>query len=293
MGSYKGHVLPGAYFIILGTYLTCTWLYLYATRKRNSSTKKRSSFEKYSGICLGCIVTLSAFVGIVLEQVVDNGPNFKLTKDGIFDQINNWSHSVMYAFFLLYGVVLLVQSMNPSPLKHVLRNSLLSMSLFVEGFLFYYHLHAKEKLEIRIHVLLIFAIWSGSLLAFLNIFLDRRGNRIDLNQSASEYIPLTTSSNDVTTLASSTDDVTNREVMISSSDDVTIVVQIGLGTSIITQGTWFIQVANILYGTNPWDPDENTNVMFAAVCFSIHLLAVILYQFSCAFVVNKIVKIFK
>jgi len=287
MGSYKGHVLPGAYFILFGTYLTCTWIYQYATRKTNNQSKQRSSFEKYSGLCLGCIVTLSTFLGIVLEQVVDDGPNFSLTRDGHFDQINNWSHSVMYSFFMMYGVIQVSHSTNPSPLKNVLRNSLLSLSLFVEGFLFYYHLHAREVLEVRIHVLLIFAVWCGSLLSFLNIFADGRGKSSNLSQSDSEYIPLTTSSNDVTT-----DDDTNRQVMTSSSDDVTIVLQMGIGTSVVLQGTWFIQVANILYGSDPWSPDDVTNVMFAAVCFSIHLLAVILYQFGCAFVVNKIVKIF-
>jgi len=292
MGSYKGHVLPGVYFVIFGTCLTCSWLYQYAIRKTSNQSKKRSSFEKYNGLILGGLVTLSTFVGIVLEQVVDEGPNFSLTKDGKFDQINNWSHSVMYAFFMVYGLVLIENSLHPTSLKNVLCNSLLSLSLFVEGFLFYYHLHAKELLEVRIHVLLIFAVWSGSLLAFLNVFIDKQGNGSDLSQSASEYIPLTTSSSDVNN-SMTTDDVTGRHVTSSSNSDVTIVVQVGIGTSIILQGTWFIQVAIILYGSEPWDIDEKKNLMFSAVCFSMHLLAVVLYQFSCAFVVSKIVKIFK
>ena len=54
----------------------------------------------------------------------------------------------------------------------------------------------------------------------------------------------------------------------------------------------FFQVARILYGSVPWVLGEHTNLMFSAVCFSMHLLAVVLYQFACAFVINKIVKAF-
>ena len=38
----------------------------------------------------------------------------------------------------------------------------LGLALFIEGYLFYFHTHGRAMLEIRIHVLLVIAIWSGA-----------------------------------------------------------------------------------------------------------------------------------
>lgn len=40
---------------------------------------------------------------------------------------------------------------------------MMSVALMIEGYLFYFHTHGREELDVRLHTLLILAIWCGAL----------------------------------------------------------------------------------------------------------------------------------
>ena len=48
----------------------------------------------------------------------------------------------------------------------------MGLALFVEGYLFYFHTHGRGSMEIRLHNLLIVAIWTGAGSLFLVWFTE-------------------------------------------------------------------------------------------------------------------------
>ena len=56
------------------------------------------------------------------------------------------------------------------------------------------------------------------------------------------------------------------------------------------QGTWFIQIAFILYSPYddhvPWDPEDHRNVMLIACIYALHLGAVFLFSVMCGCIIN-------
>lgn len=277
-------------------------------------------------------------IGIFLEQFIDNGPRFHITdKDsGEFQDINNWSHCSMYAYFMLYGAATIANSLAPTQLNTELRNLMMAVSLFIEGFLFFYHLHARDTLEVRIHMMLVYAIWLGACFALALVFVDkghfsgggRDGRKAaTMNGSAtrdgeaSEYMPLTDESTALNNSSSSstclmieeskgetTTDANVMELLRKISNDVqhlpdapspssspnhslVFLLRMALTTTLVLQGTWFCQVATILYPRHgePWKGDEHSNVMFSVICFTWHLVLVIGLHFLFACIVRRLI----
>ncbi|XP_063056799.1 transmembrane protein 45A [Engraulis encrasicolus] len=178
MGSFMGHILPGSFFLIAGLWWAGKYSLWYATRRNKSAGAGRlatRAMQRRMEILEGAVVLTFSLIGILLEQCVSSGPRFHLydVATGRWEQLMIWQHSTMYLFFALSGATTLtVHLTDTAPLA--LDRLILSIAFFSEGFLFYYHLHGREMLDVHVHMLLLYAIFIGAATAMLEVF--HRGN---------------------------------------------------------------------------------------------------------------------
>lgn len=178
MGSFKGHALPGSFFLVAGIWWTVKHSLWYATRRNKNigSTRLASrASQRRLEIIESAVILFFSFVGMLLEQFVANGPRFQLYDfaEKHWEDLMNWQHATMYLFFgLAATVTLVIHTTEAAPLA--LDRLMLAIAFFNEGFLFLYHLHGRSMLDVHVHQLLLFAIFGTALVAFLEVF--HRGN---------------------------------------------------------------------------------------------------------------------
>ncbi|XP_030639143.1 transmembrane protein 45B [Chanos chanos] len=170
MANFKGHALPGSFFLLFGLW----WSVKYPMRqcwKNNLHGRRQKLPLFFTRIDLieGAIKIFFSFVGIMAEQFVPDGPHAHLYNDG-WVKLMNWQHSTMYLFFGISGIadVLCASSL---PVPKGLDRMALSLALFVEGFLFYFHVHNRPPLDTHIHSLLLFAVFGGVASTMLEVFI--------------------------------------------------------------------------------------------------------------------------
>ncbi|XP_026160905.1 transmembrane protein 45A [Mastacembelus armatus] len=180
MGSFKGHALPGSFFLIVGIWWTGKYSLWHATRRNKNigSTRLASrASQRRLEIIESSVILFFSFVGMLAEQFVADGPRLHLYDfaEKHWEQLMNWQHTTMYLFFGLAGTVsLILHTTEAAPLA--LDRLMLAIAFFNEGFLFLYHLHGRSMLDVHIHQLLLYAVFGEAVVAFLEVF--HRGNII-------------------------------------------------------------------------------------------------------------------
>ncbi|XP_018605412.1 transmembrane protein 45A isoform X2 [Scleropages formosus] len=176
MGNFKGHALPGTFFLIGGLWWAGKYSLCYGTRRNRSLGRLAGkAVQRRLEIVEGSVMLSFSVIGMLAEQFVPDGPQLRLYDYGEhhWDHLMNWQHATMYLFFSLAGATsLAVHLTDVAPLA--LDRMLLGIAFFTEGFLFLYHLHGRDMLDVHVHQLLLYAIFGGALTAFLEIF--HRGN---------------------------------------------------------------------------------------------------------------------
>ena len=203
MGSLIGHSVPGAFFLIFSLWWYVGNLLRAKSAQQNSRSNRRLLIEEtVSGanmteplaisnprpwfVCPGVMgkvpiepifKIVCTVCGIVGELAPANhrrllGENGEL----LMDNLNNYGHATMYAFFAFSGVVDLVMWYRLLPLPTGSDYVALSLAFLVEWMLFYFHLQGRPELDVRMHtilyviifasvvVLLVAAVWKSSLL---------------------------------------------------------------------------------------------------------------------------------
>ncbi|XP_031695151.1 transmembrane protein 45A [Anarrhichthys ocellatus] len=178
MGSFKGHALPGSFFLVAGIWWTGKYsLWRTSRRKKNMGSTRLASrtSQRRLEVIESSVVLFFSFVGMLAEQFAADGPRLRLYDSAgqHWEQLMNWQHATMYLFFgLAAAVSLVVHTTEAAPLA--LDRLMLAVAFFNEGFIFFYHLHGRSMLDVHVHQLLLFAIIGGALVAFLEVF--HRGN---------------------------------------------------------------------------------------------------------------------
>ncbi|KAG9349340.1 hypothetical protein JZ751_027783 [Albula glossodonta] len=176
MGSFKGHALPGSFFLIVGLWWAGKFSFWYATRRKKSAGHLTSrAAQRRLEVIEGATILSFSVIGMLAEQFVADGPRLHLYdySGHHWGRLMNWQHATMYLFFgLAGGISLTVHATGSAPLA--LDRLLLSVAFFTEGFLFLYHLHGRAMLDVHVHQLLLYSIFGGALTAFLEVF--HRGN---------------------------------------------------------------------------------------------------------------------
>lgn len=180
MGSFQGHALPGSFFLIAGLWWATKYSLWYATRRNRSAGAGRLAtrvLQRRMEIIEGAVVLVFSVIGILAEQLSSNGPHFQLydAAHQQWEQLMIWQHSTMYLFFSLSGAAtLLVHATDAALLPLALDRLVLAIAFFNEGFLFLYHLHGRDMLDVHVHQLLLYAVFTGALTCLLEVF--HRGN---------------------------------------------------------------------------------------------------------------------
>ncbi|XP_055035940.2 transmembrane protein 45B [Misgurnus anguillicaudatus] len=172
MANFKGHALPGTFFLLFGLW----WSIKYPLRQMRRRERRHGDREnqrltllfKRIDLIEGALKIFFTFSGIMAEQFVPDGPHAHLYNDG-WIKLMNWQHSTMYLFFGISGIVD-VLSASSLPVPVGLDRLSLSLALFVEGFLFYFHVHNRPPLDKHIHSLLLVAVFGGSASTMLEVF---------------------------------------------------------------------------------------------------------------------------
>ncbi|XP_047442139.1 transmembrane protein 45A [Mugil cephalus] len=180
MGSFKGHALPGSFFLVAGLWWTGKYSLWHATRRNKNIGSTRLSSrasQRRLEIIENSVVLFFSLFGMLAEQFLAGGPRLHLydSVEKHWEDLMNWQHATMYLFFGLAGTVsLVVHTTEAAPLA--LDRLMLAIAFFNEGFLFLYHLHGRTMLDVHVHQLLLFAVFGQAVVAFLEVF--HRGNII-------------------------------------------------------------------------------------------------------------------
>lgn len=173
MANFGGHAIPGSFFLLFGFWLTVKHTLVHYWRTNQPKGRRITPpFLRRMDYIEGGFQIFASFVGIMVEQFVVDGPHahlFDRTNDS-WVKLMNWQHSTMYLFFGISGIALVASTASKLVPAGVDRLAL-STALFVEGFLFYYHVHNRPMLDAHIHSLLLVAVFGGSVSTMLEVFM--------------------------------------------------------------------------------------------------------------------------
>ncbi|XP_061608003.1 transmembrane protein 45B [Phyllopteryx taeniolatus] len=173
MANFGGHAIPGSFFLLFGLWLTVKHTLQHYWRKKQPKGKAvLPPFFKRMDYIEGGLQIFASFVGIMVEQFVVDGPHARLydVQNNSWVKLMNWQHTTMYLFFGISGIALVVSTVSKLVPVGVDRLAL-SLALFVEGFLFYFHVLSRPPLDAHIHSLLVVAVFSGSASTMMEVFI--------------------------------------------------------------------------------------------------------------------------
>ena len=247
MGSYPGHVLPGSFLIVFGLWWWVNIVVIIAQaqarflRQRFSIRKANNcgfefEFEsttwcKVPVLCLKrfpvepSLKVIAATVGVIAE--LTKGEWSLVNNAGLFSHLNNFSHTTMFCIFLLSAVVEILRFYNILFLPVATDHVLASLSFFLVGELFYFHIDGRSELDQKLHTVLYTVAFS---IAFV--------------------------------------------LLLEAWERKSFVLFITRSFLVLLLGTWFIQIAHVLYGSHPWK-DTDSNRAIVVVIFSWHVLGLL------------------
>ncbi|XP_061332111.1 LOW QUALITY PROTEIN: transmembrane protein 45B-like [Pezoporus flaviventris] len=171
MANFKGHALPGSFFLLFGLWWSVKYPLQYLSQKVTKKSHRIYCFQRVDAI-EGGLKIIFALIGMLAEQFVPDGPHLYLYSGENRDWVKlmNWQHTTMYLFYGLSGVVDVFTYLSPV-VPRGLDRLMLSVAVFVEGCLFYYHVLHRPMLDQHIHSLLLIAIFAGACSTMLEVFL--------------------------------------------------------------------------------------------------------------------------
>ena len=190
MGSLQGHLLPGAMFMLIaawwfiGETLQKRGYRRYCDRSRGHFRGSRAAVQPVWYSCPGArlsaipvepiVKVVFAVLGILAELFVARSATLH-DEDGelIGQHLDNYTHSLMYGFFGLSGVVDLVIWFDLYPLPPKFDYLVFSLALCFEGLLFCFHLHGRDELNVRLHTFLYILVFVTAAVFFLAVISDQ------------------------------------------------------------------------------------------------------------------------
>ncbi|KAK2828603.1 hypothetical protein Q5P01_019637 [Channa striata] len=173
MANFGGHAIPGSFFLFYGFWLIVkhTLQHFWRTTQPKGRQIMPPFFKKMEYL-EGGLQIFASFVGIMVEQFVVDGPHAHLydKENNSWVKLMNWQHSTMYLFFGISGIASVASATSKLVPVGVDRLAI-SLALFVEGFLFYYHVDSRPLLDRHIHSLLLVAVFGGSASTILEVFI--------------------------------------------------------------------------------------------------------------------------
>ncbi|XP_050049668.1 transmembrane protein 45B-like [Dermacentor andersoni] len=165
MGTFYGHVLPGAILFAFGTWWS---LWTWRRHARCRATGERFVASASGGRAEGVAKIFAATVGVATEI-------HKCISKGEWAP-RNWHHMATYVFCGLSGPVDLLSSSSRGPglLPADSDYAVLLLSFVGEGLVFHVHSHGRAPLDVLVHELLVYAIVAQA--ACLGVEMARRSS---------------------------------------------------------------------------------------------------------------------
>ncbi|MGH0142449.1 UNVERIFIED_CONTAM: hypothetical protein FKN15_076617 [Acipenser sinensis] len=135
LANFKGHALPGSFFLLFGLWWSVKYPLLYFWRKNRSGGRVQLNPDSQRlDLIDGVVKVVFSIVGILAEQFVPDGPHLHLTQgEGhSWVKLMNWQHSTMYLFYGISGVVDILTT-SPLGVPLGLDRLMLSVAVFIEG----------------------------------------------------------------------------------------------------------------------------------------------------------------
>ncbi|XP_071950191.1 transmembrane protein 45A-like [Antedon mediterranea] len=174
MGSFPGHAMSGISFLALATFWTIqqTFNPTYASYQRTGRRGDRMLQRLKRLPVEGTVVFVIGVIGIIGEQVYKTWKWRLFDDHGVVVYSDVWQHCTMYAVFAIYGVSKIAVG---TYLKGAERwtKVFLTFAYFVECMLFYFHLHGRTELNIRLHTLEVLAVFMCVLFSAGEIWFPR------------------------------------------------------------------------------------------------------------------------
>ncbi|KMT11444.1 hypothetical protein BVRB_5g107680 [Beta vulgaris subsp. vulgaris] len=162
MGSFKGHIVPGTLFLLVGLWHMWCSVYRYVTSPKTFRIRVWNPVPGFGGRLKYLelyMVVIGAFIDLCIELVY--APHLKYFVDGILNpsHMNNFEHSGMLIMFFIFGLTALI-SVKTSilPLPDGALTLIAATAFTSEYLLFYFHSTNHKGLEGYYHYILVLLI---------------------------------------------------------------------------------------------------------------------------------------
>ncbi|KAF9625003.1 hypothetical protein IFM89_016999 [Coptis chinensis] len=162
MGSFKGHVVPGSLFLIIGVWHMWSSVVRYVSNPKSFRVRAWNPVPGFDGKFMYMelyVVAIGSFIDLCIELLYSTHLRFFV--NGVLNptHMNNFEHSGMLLMFFIFGVVaLLSQKTRYLPLPEGALCLIVASAFCVEYLLFYFHSTAHKGLEGYYHLLLVILI---------------------------------------------------------------------------------------------------------------------------------------
>lgn len=162
MGSFKGHVLPGTLFLLVGVWHIWSAVVRFVSGPKSFRVRVWSPVPGFDGRLTYLelyLVVIGAFVDMCIELLYS--PHLKFFVDGVLNpsHMNDFEHSGMLLMFFIFGTIaLLSEKTSFLPLSQGALCLIAATAFCAEYLLFFYHSTTHKGLEGYYHLLLVLLI---------------------------------------------------------------------------------------------------------------------------------------